>query len=150
MEAIDKAIRLSPRDPSLWGFYEIKGEGYFVMRKDDRAIEWTQRSVAMVPIGDRDPYAMLMLASAFALSGQQAEAGEAIKAYLASNRAKAEPSASFKNSSWRWQIIRNGWPTTNGSLGVCDWQECPNEYDREARGRYCCKKSKIELRRKSR
>jgi hypothetical protein len=61
------SIRLSPRDPGLWGFYEVKGEGYFVMRQDDRAIEWTQRSVAMVPIGDRDPYAMLMLASAFAL-----------------------------------------------------------------------------------
>ena len=26
MEAIDKANRLSPRDPGLWGFYEIKGE----------------------------------------------------------------------------------------------------------------------------
>ena len=96
MEAIDKAIRLSPRDPSLWGFYEIKGEGYFVMRQDDRAIEWTQRSVAMVPIGDRDPYAMLMLASAFALSGQQAEAGEAIKVYLASNRAKSRTISQFQ------------------------------------------------------
>jgi adenylate cyclase len=96
MEAIDKAIRLSPRDPGLWGFYEIKGEGYFVMRQDDRAIEWTQRSVAMVPIGDRDPYAMLMLASAFALSGQQAEAGEAIKAYLAGNRAKSRTISQFQ------------------------------------------------------
>jgi adenylate cyclase len=96
MEAIDKAIRLSPRDPGLWGFYEIKGEGYFVMRQDDRAIEWTQRSVAMVPIDDRDPYAMLMLASAFALSGQQAEAGEAIKAYLASNRAKSRTISEFQ------------------------------------------------------
>jgi adenylate cyclase len=96
MEAIDKAIRLSPRDPGLWGFYEIKGEGYFVMRQDDRAIEWTQRSVAMVPIGDRDPYAMLMLASAFALSGQQAEAGEAIKAYLAGSRAKSRTISQFQ------------------------------------------------------
>jgi adenylate cyclase len=96
MEAIDKAIRLSPRDPGLWGFYEIKGEGYFVMRQDDQAIEWTQRSVAMVPVGDRDPYAMLMLASAFALSGQQAEAGEAIKAYLAGNRAKSRTISQFQ------------------------------------------------------
>ena len=96
MEAIDKAIRLSPRDPGLWGFYEIKGEGYFVMRQDDRAIEWTQRSVAMVPIGDRDPYAMLMLASAFALSGQQAEAGETIKAYLAGSRAKSRTISQFQ------------------------------------------------------
>jgi adenylate cyclase len=66
------------------------------MRQDDRAIEWTQRSVAMVPIGDRDPYAMLMLASAFALSGHQAEAGEAIKAYLAGSRAKSRTISQFQ------------------------------------------------------
>ena len=33
-EAVDKAIRLSPRDPNLGGFYEVKAEAYFVMRQD--------------------------------------------------------------------------------------------------------------------
>ena len=39
---------------------------------------------------------MLMLASASALSGQQAEAGEAIKAYLASSRAKSRTISQFQ------------------------------------------------------
>jgi adenylate cyclase len=95
-EAIDKAIRLSPRDPALWGFYEVKGEAYFVMRQDANTIEWTHRSVATAPTGFREPYAMLMLASASALSGQQAEAGEAIKAYLAGSAAKSRTISQFQ------------------------------------------------------
>jgi TolB-like protein/cytochrome c-type biogenesis protein CcmH/NrfG len=94
IEFVDKAIRLSPRDPHLWGFYEIKGEAFFIMRQDDRAIEWTRRSVATGPTGD--PYAMLMLVSAFALSGQQAEAGDALKTYLADSRAKSRTIAQFQ------------------------------------------------------
>jgi hypothetical protein len=43
-----------------------------------------------------DPYARLMLASAFALSGRQAEAGEAIKAYLADSRAKSRTISQFQ------------------------------------------------------
>jgi adenylate cyclase len=94
MEVVDKAIRLSPRDPFLWGYYMTKGEAYFIMRQDDRAIEWTRRSVATGPIGD--PYAMLILASASALSGQQAEADAAIKAYLADSRAKSRTIGQFQ------------------------------------------------------
>ncbi len=93
-EAIDKAIRLSPRDPALGGFYEVKGEAYFVMRQDDSAIELIRRSAATLQ--SVDPYARLMLASAFALSGQQAEAGEAIKAYLADSRAKSRTISQFQ------------------------------------------------------
>jgi adenylate cyclase len=107
-EAIDKAIRLSPRDPVLWVLYEIKAEAYFTMRQDANTIEWTHRSVATAPTGYREPYAMLMLASASALSGQQAEAGEAIKAYLASSEAKSRTISQFQtqqlamanNSRW--------------------------------------------------
>ena len=83
IEAVDKAIRLSPRDPLLGIFYEVKAEAFFIMHQDANTIEWIRRSAAP-PI--RDPYAALLLASASALSGQQAEAGEAIKAYLADSR----------------------------------------------------------------
>jgi len=93
IEFVDKAIRLSPKDPHLWGLYLIKGEAFFIMRQDDRAIEWTRRSVAT---GPSDPYAMLMLISAFALNGQQAEAGELLKAYLADSRAKSKTIAQFQ------------------------------------------------------
>ncbi len=94
IEFVDKAIRLSPRDPNLWGFYEIKGESFFIMNQDDRAIEWTRRSVATGPSGNA--YAMLILAAASALNGQQAEAGEAIKAYLADSRAKSKTIGQFQ------------------------------------------------------
>jgi len=92
-EAVDKAIRLSPRDPSIGGFYEVKAEAYFVMRQDANTIEWIQRSATLQSV---DPYARLMLASAFALSGQQAKAGEAIKAYLADSHAKSRTISQFQ------------------------------------------------------
>src|SRR3984885_431328 len=92
-EAVDKAIRLSPRDPNLGGFYEVKAEAYFVMRQDTYTIEWIQRSATLQSV---DPYARLMLASAFALSGQQAKAGEAIKAYLADSDAKSRTISQFQ------------------------------------------------------
>ena len=92
-EAIDKAIRLSPRDPLLGGFYEVKAEAYFVMHQDANTIELIRRSATLQPV---DPYARLMLASAFALSGQQAAAGEAIKAYLADSQAKSRTISQFQ------------------------------------------------------
>ena len=95
VEAIDKAIRLSPRDPSLGSFYEVKAEAYFIMRQDANTIEWIRRSTATVH-QIIDPYAALMLAAASALSGQQAEAGEAIKAYLADSRAKSRTISQFQ------------------------------------------------------
>jgi adenylate cyclase len=95
IEAVDKAIRLSPRDPSLGTFYEIKAEAYFIMREDANTIEWIRRSTATVH-QILDPYGALLLASASALSGQQAEAGEAIKAYLADGRTKSRTISQFQ------------------------------------------------------
>jgi adenylate cyclase len=93
VEAIDEAIRLSPRDPFLGSWYEIKAEAYFIMRQDANTIEMIQRSATLQSL---DPYARLMLASASALSGQQAEAGEAIKAYLADGHAKSRTISQFQ------------------------------------------------------
>jgi adenylate cyclase len=95
MEAIDKAIRLSPRDPGLGSFYEVKAEAYFVMHQDANTIEWIRRSTATVH-QIIDPYAALLLASASALSGQQVEAGEAIKTYLADGRTKSKTISQFQ------------------------------------------------------
>ena len=95
IEAVDKAIRLSPRDPSLGTFYEIKAEAYFIKREDANTIEWIRRSTATVH-QILDPYGALLLASASALSGQQADAGEAIKAYLADSRTKSRTISQFQ------------------------------------------------------
>jgi adenylate cyclase len=95
IEAVDKAIRLSPRDPFLGSFYEVKAEAFFIMRQDANTIEWIQRSTATVH-QIIDPYAALLLASASALSGQQAEAGDAIKAYLADSRTNSRTISQFQ------------------------------------------------------
>jgi adenylate cyclase len=95
IEAVDKAVRLSPRDVAIGLFYEIKGEAYFIMRKDADTIEWIRRSRAPVH-RFVDPYTALLLASASALSGQQAEAGAAIKAYLADSRTKSRTISQFQ------------------------------------------------------
>jgi hypothetical protein len=63
------------------------------MRQDANTIEWIQRSATLQSV---DPYARLMFASAFALSGQQARAGEAIKAYLADSQAKSGTISQFQ------------------------------------------------------
>jgi len=60
IEAVDKAIRLSPRDPFLGSFYEVKAEAFFIMRQDANTIEWIQRSTATVH-QIIDPYAALFV-----------------------------------------------------------------------------------------
>jgi tetratricopeptide (TPR) repeat protein len=94
LEMIEKAIRLSPRDPFLSGLYGIKSEAFFILRQDDNAIESARRSQALPPY--RDPYVSLILIAASALNGQQAQAAEALKAYLADGRAKSKTIAQFQ------------------------------------------------------
>jgi adenylate cyclase len=89
---VDKAISLSPRDVLLGIGYEIKAESFFIMHQDANTIEMIRRSTGHLV----DPYAALLLASASALSGQQAEAGEAIKAYLADSRTKSRTISQFQ------------------------------------------------------
>ena len=49
IEAADKAIRLSPRDPYLWVNYHNKGWAFFMKEQDGQAIEWLRRSAAPAP-----------------------------------------------------------------------------------------------------
>jgi len=110
LEVTDKAVRQSPRDPFLLTFYGIKSEAFFILRQDDNAIEWARRSIAMAPYPD--PYTSLILISASALSGQQAQAGAALKAYLADDRAKSKTIAQFQTQ--QLALASNpGWVTYN-------------------------------------
>jgi adenylate cyclase len=94
----------------LWGFYEMKGEAFFIMRQDERAIEWVRRSLVLAPY--RDPYGTLILIAASALSGEQAQAGDALKAYLADGRAKSKTIAQFQTQ--QLSLASNpGWITYN-------------------------------------
>ena len=77
LELADKAIRLSPRDPFLRGFYHAKGWAFFMKRQDDQAIDWLRRAEG------GSVFTELILAAALALTGQQADAQETLKRYFA-------------------------------------------------------------------
>jgi TolB-like protein len=110
LEIIEKATRRSPRDPFLSGLYQVKSEAFFILRQDDNAIESARRSLALAPY--RDPYTSLILISASALNGQQAQAGEALKAYLADGRARSKTIAQFQTQ--QLSLASNpGWLTYN-------------------------------------
>jgi adenylate cyclase len=79
LELADKAIRLSPRDPSLRTLYLMKGWAFFMKQEDDKAIDWLRRAEG------GDVFTELILAAALALTGQQADAHETLKRYLAVN-----------------------------------------------------------------
>jgi TolB-like protein len=79
LEFADEAIRLSPRDPALWIFYHYKGWAFFMKQQYEAAIDWVLRSRAE----HVDPFADLLLAAAFALTGRPAEAKKALDHYHA-------------------------------------------------------------------
>ena len=79
LELADKAVRLSPRDPFLRELYHQKGWAFFMKQQDDQAIEWLRRAEG------GDVFTDLIFAAALALTGQQADAHEALKRYLAVN-----------------------------------------------------------------
>jgi TolB-like protein/class 3 adenylate cyclase/Tfp pilus assembly protein PilF len=79
LELAEKAIRLSPRDPFLRGMYHMKGWAFFMKQQDDQAIDWLRRAEGVSVFTD------LILAAALALTGQQADAHETLKRYLAVN-----------------------------------------------------------------
>jgi adenylate cyclase len=81
VEIADKAIRLSPRDPELPGFYFAKTWTYFLMQQDVLVIEWARRALAAQK---QEVWSIprLYLAAALALNGSETEAREIIKHYL--------------------------------------------------------------------
>jgi adenylate cyclase len=79
LEYADTATRLSPRDPNLRWFYHDKGWAFFMKGQYDRAIEWLGRAAAISPT---QRFTQLLLASALALTGHEAEAHAALQRYL--------------------------------------------------------------------
>jgi TolB-like protein/class 3 adenylate cyclase/Tfp pilus assembly protein PilF len=94
IEVADMAIRLSPRDPVIWSKYHVKGWAFFIKEQDDHAIEWLRRTAAAAP--GAIPFTYLLLASAYALNGRQAEAQDELKRYLSLSRAKSTTIAQLR------------------------------------------------------
>ena len=80
LENLDKAIRLSPHDPSLHYWYASKANAHFALKQYDQAIEWARRAIAIDPTF-RQSHPTLI--AALGWTGRQAEAHEAIQRYLA-------------------------------------------------------------------
>jgi tetratricopeptide (TPR) repeat protein len=93
LEYLDKAIRLSPRDPNPGYWSGNKAADYFALKQYDQAIEWGRRSIA---IGPNTPWTHAGLVAAFALSGHEAEAREALQRYLALASAGPRTIAAWK------------------------------------------------------
>jgi adenylate cyclase len=72
---VEKAIRLSPLDPSLGQFYWILGRAHFIAGNYRDAIGWLQKSVEVRP---NIWYNRLYLVSAYALSGDTDQAKQTL------------------------------------------------------------------------
>lgn len=80
IEAVGRAIRLSPRDPSLGPWQALLGRAHLQLDRYDDAVAWFARSIETgTPIVLTHAY----LASALALAGRTAEAKDAIGIFLA-------------------------------------------------------------------
>jgi adenylate cyclase len=75
---VEKAIKLSPRDPALGGVYWIMGRAHFVSGDYRNAIVWLQKSVALRP---NDWFNRLYLVSAYALDRQKDEAKKVLREF---------------------------------------------------------------------
>jgi adenylate cyclase len=80
IEYAHRAKRLSPPDPYLYVFHAIEGVGQAMLRQDDRAIACLRQAVANNP---QFSTPLANLAALLALSGQDVEARETMKRYLA-------------------------------------------------------------------
>ena len=77
---LDKAIRLSPQDPSLHYWYAGKATAHFGLKQYEDAIEWARRAIVIDPTYQQ-PHPVLI--AALGWTGRQAEGHEAIQRYLA-------------------------------------------------------------------
>jgi adenylate cyclase len=102
---VDRAIRLSPDDPALFNFYEMKSGFYFGLKQYDQAIDSARRSIAIRPdfhLAHGD------LIAALAFAGHEAEAQEALRRYL------ALPTTGFKTiASWEAYRAQIAGPQTD-------------------------------------
>jgi adenylate cyclase len=76
---VEKAIRLSPRDPDLYVWYFVLCHANTHLARDAQAIEWCLKSIAT---GKTFFFAYVDLASAYAWRGQHAEAAAAVAELL--------------------------------------------------------------------
>ena len=92
LEYIDRGIRISPRDPNMRAFLTFKGWAYFMLQRDEEALEGLRKAVAAAP---ENPPANAGLASILALTGHDADARAALNRYLALKHTRAKTIAQW-------------------------------------------------------
>jgi len=64
---MEQAIRLSPRDPRIGGWYYLIGRAHLLQSRTDEAILWLERACRIYP---QPPLMHAFLAAALALKGE--------------------------------------------------------------------------------
>jgi tetratricopeptide (TPR) repeat protein len=100
LELIDKAIQLSPHEPTLAYWYRKKADAYFALTQYDQAIEWARRSITIDP---SFPGSNRTLVAALALTGRGVEAREALQRHLAFPNSDLKTIAAVKAFNARHQ-----------------------------------------------
>ena len=77
-EALDKAIRLSPRDPILWGTMCFRSVTCNLLQQYEAAVEWARRAIHEPRAAGGGYWSYAVLASALGNLGQTAEAQAAV------------------------------------------------------------------------
>jgi class 3 adenylate cyclase/TolB-like protein len=96
IELVDKATRLSPRDPLSTSWFITKGLAYIMLRRDDQALEALRRVETAIP---KPIVPQAWLAAALALTGHDAEARETLQGYLSLPGARTKTIAAFKKQA---------------------------------------------------
>jgi adenylate cyclase len=81
LEYFDQAILGSPHDPSLAYWYGGKAWANFGLKRYDQAIDMARQAIAIKP--NYNQFSHVFLVAALALTGQEAQAREALQSYLA-------------------------------------------------------------------
>jgi adenylate cyclase len=64
---LEQAMRLSPRDPGSYAFYDLLGRAHLLQSHTDEAIIWLEKSCSA---GPANPFARAYLAAAYGLKGK--------------------------------------------------------------------------------
>ena len=80
IDCVDKAIRLSPHDPALYGLLMTKAGALETLGKDAEALDWVRRSLALSPA---NPIALRHEIAYLEILGRDGEAREAYRRYSA-------------------------------------------------------------------
>jgi tetratricopeptide (TPR) repeat protein len=99
----DKAIRISPYDPTSDNTYDLKAKASFGLKQYDQTIDFARRAIGIAPAHSVEArWFYFDLIPALALTGREAEAHEALQSYLNSVPDGPKTIAAWKAAVAQW------------------------------------------------